>query len=98
MELSALTSISPVDGRYRKQTEDLAKYFSEYSLIRFRVYVEIEYFVSLCEIPLPQLKGLKKDHFKKIRKIYDDFNLAEAQKIKDIEKITITMLKPLNIS
>jgi len=88
MELSALTSISPVDGRYRKQTEDLAKYFSEYSLIRFRVYVEIEYFVSLCEIPLPQLKGLKKDHFKKIRKIYDDFNLAEAQKIKDIEKIT----------
>lgn len=88
MELSQLTAISPVDGRYRKQTEDLAKYFSEFALIRFRVYVEIEYFISLCEIPLPQLKGIKKESFKKIRKIYSDFNIHEAQKIKDIEKIT----------
>ncbi len=88
MELSSLISISPVDGRYRKQTEDLAKYFSEYALIRFRVYVEIEYFISLCEIPLSQLKGFKKDYFKKVRKIYSDFNTVEALKIKEIEKIT----------
>jgi len=88
MELSPLTSISPVDGRYRKQTEDLAKYFSEYALIRSRIYVEIEYFILLCEIPLPQLKTLKKDHFKKIRKIYSDFNPVEALKIKEIEKST----------
>ncbi|MFA4851220.1 MAG: adenylosuccinate lyase [Bacteroidales bacterium] len=88
MELSPLTSISPVDGRYRKQTEDIAKYFSEYALIRSRIYVEIEYFILLCEIPLPQLKTLKKDHFKKIRKIYFDFNPDEALKIKEIEKST----------
>jgi adenylosuccinate lyase len=88
MELSPLTAISPIDGRYRKQTEDIAKYFSEYALIRFRVYVELEYFISLCEIPLPQLKGFKKDNFKKIRKIYVDFNQSEALKIKEIEKVT----------
>ena len=88
MNLDTLMSLSPVDGRYRNQTEDLAKYFSEFALIRFRVYVEIEYFISLCEIPLPQLKGVKKESFKKVRKIYSDFTVAEAQKIKDIEKIT----------
>jgi adenylosuccinate lyase len=88
MELSPLSSINPVDGRYRKQTEDLAKYFSEYALIRSRIYVEIEYFILLCEIPLPQLKTFKKDSFKKIRKIYSDFNPDEALKIKEIENLT----------
>ena len=88
MELLPLTSISPVDGRYRKQTEDLAKYFSEFALIRFRVYVEIEYFVSLCEIPLPQLVSFKKDNIKKIRKIYTVFGLPDALEIKNIEITT----------
>jgi len=86
--LSALTSISPVDGRYRKQTEHLANYFSEFALINFRVFIEIEYFISLCEIPIPQLKGLKNEHFKKIRNIFYDFKTTDAQDIKDIEKIT----------
>ena len=88
MELSPLTAISPVDGRYSKQTEDLSQYFSEYALIKFRVYVEVEYFVALCAVPLPQLKGMNKEHIKKIRKIYSDFTVAEAVKIKNIEKIT----------
>lgn len=88
MELSALTSISPVDGRYRNQTAELAKYFSEYALIRYRVFVEAEYFVSLCELQLPQLKGISKEQQKKIRNIYNDFNPAEALKIKETEKIT----------
>ncbi|MGD0710117.1 MAG: adenylosuccinate lyase [Bacteroidales bacterium] len=88
MELSALTSISPVDGRYRNQTDELAKYFSEYALIRYRVFVEVEYFVSLCELQLPQLKGIGKEQLKKIRKIYSDFNPTEALKIKEAEKNT----------
>jgi adenylosuccinate lyase len=88
MKLEALTSISPVDGRYRKHTEDLAIYFSEFALIKYRVFVEAEYFISLCEIPLPQLKDFKKDDFKKIKKINQDFSIADATRIKDIEKIT----------
>jgi adenylosuccinate lyase len=88
MELSALTSISPVDGRYRNQTEQFAEYFSEYALIRYRVFVEVEYFVSLREIPLPQFKGFRKENIEKIRKIYSDFNPEEALRIKEIEKIT----------
>jgi len=87
MELTTLTSISPVDGRYRKQTEDIAKFFSEYALIRFRVYVETEYFISLCGI-LPQLTAFKKEDFKKIRKISTDFSMNEALRIKEIEKTT----------
>ena len=75
MELSALTSISPVDGRYRNQTAELAQYFSEYALIRYRVFVEMEYFISLCELPLPQLKEIKKEQIKKIKDIYTEFQL-----------------------
>jgi adenylosuccinate lyase len=88
IELSALTSISPVDGRYRNQTAELAEYFSEYALIRYRVFVEVEYFIALCELPLPQLKGISKEQQKKTRKIFSDFNLNEALKIKETEKTT----------
>ena len=88
MELSALTSISPVDGRYRNQTAELAQYFSEYALIRYRILVEIEYFISLCELPLPQLKEIKKEQIKKIKDIYLNFTPTEALKIKETEKTT----------
>ncbi|HNW99564.1 MAG TPA: adenylosuccinate lyase [Bacteroidales bacterium] len=88
MKLEELTAISPVDGRYRKHTESLANYFSEFALIRYRVFVEVEYFISLCEIPLPQLKSFKKEDFKKLRKITESFSIADANKIKDFEKIT----------
>jgi len=88
IELSALTSISPVDGRYRNQTAELAEYFSEYALIRYRVFVEVEYFIALCELPHPQLKGISKEQQKKTRKIFSDFNLNEALKIKETEKTT----------
>ena len=88
MELTALTAISPVDGRYRKQTADLAPYFSELGLIRYRVWVEIEYFIALCEIPLPQLKGVSPKVFPKLRKIYADFSEVDALKIKETEKTT----------
>ncbi len=88
MELSQLTAISPVDGRYRRVTKDLANYFSEFALIRYRVLVEVEYFIALCEIPLPQLKAVSSSVFPELRKIYTEFTEAEAQKIKDIEKVT----------
>jgi len=88
MELSQLTAISPVDGRYRRVTKDLANYFSEFALIRYRVLVEVEYFIALCEIPLPQLKGVNSSVFPELRKIYHEFSEADAQKIKDIEKVT----------
>lgn len=88
MKLDSLTSISPVDGRYRKHTEDLSNYFSEFALIKYRVFVEVEYFISLCEIPLPQLKDFKKDDFKKLKKISQEFSLPDAERIKEIEKIT----------
>ena len=88
MKLEELTAISPVDGRYRKHTESLANYFSEFALIKYRVFVEVEYFISLCEIPLPQLKSFKKEDFKKLRKITENFSIADANKIKDFEKIT----------
>lgn len=88
MKISALTAISPIDGRYRNKTEQLAKYFSEYALIKYRAFVEIEYFIFLCEIPLPQLKGVDKSIFGKLRDIVTDFSEADAQHIKDIEKIT----------
>ena len=88
MNLNALTAISPVDGRYRRAGKELAAYFSEYALIRYRVRVEIEYFIALCEIPLPQLKDIDKSLYRTLRAIYLDFTEADAQAIKDIEKVT----------
>ena len=88
MNLNSLTAISPVDGRYRKQTADLATYFSEFGLIRYRVLVEVEYFIALCEIPLPQLAGFPQDQFGFLRKIYTDFSEADAQEIKTLESTT----------
>lgn len=88
MELSQLTAISPVDGRYRKTVADCARYFSEYALIQYRLMVEIEYFIALCEIPLPQLKNFGTGNFDIIRKIYKSFSPDAAQKIKDLEKVT----------
>ena len=88
MELNALTAVSPIDGRYRSKTQDLASYFSEYALIKYRVRVEIEYFITLCELPLPQLEGFDKTLFERLRDIYRNFSEADAQRVKDIEKVT----------
>jgi adenylosuccinate lyase len=88
MELNFLTAISPLDGRYRHKVDELDLYFSEFGLIRYRLMVEIEYFIALCEIPLPQLIDFKKDNFKVLRAIYEDFDLTDAEKIKEREKIT----------
>ena len=88
MNLDLLTAISPIDGRYRNKTQALADYFSEYALIRYRVRVEIEYFISLCELPLPQLEQFDYNLFKRLRDIYRDFNEESAQRVKDIEKVT----------
>ena len=81
-------AVSPIDGRYRKQVEDLSLYFSEYALIKYRVRVEIEYFIALCELPLEQLKGLDSSYFPKLREIYENFSCEDAQRVKDIEKVT----------
>ena len=88
MELNFLTAISPLDGRYRQKVTELDLYFSEFGLIRYRLMVEIEYFIALCNIPLPQLLDFKKDNFKVLRSIYEDFDLTEAEKIKEREKVT----------
>lgn len=88
MKLTTLTSISPIDGRYRNKTEALAEYFSEFALIKYRVYVEIEYFISLCEIPLPQLKGINRNVFEKLRDIVNNFSEKDTLYIKEIEKTT----------
>ena len=88
MFLEYLTAISPIDGRYRNKVEVLADYFSEYALIKYRVRVEIEYFISLCEYPLPQLAAFDYKQFDLLRDIYRKFDLADAQRVKDIEKIT----------
>ncbi len=88
MELNFLTAISPLDGRYRHKVNELDLYFSEYGLIRYRLMVEIEYFIALCDIPLPQLVDFKKDSFKDLRSIYEDFDLSDAEKVKEREKIT----------
>lgn len=88
MNLSLLTAISPVDGRYRTKSESYAAYFSEYALIRYRVQVEVEYFIALCEIPLKQLEQVPTDVFPKLRAIYKCFSESDAQQIKDIEKVT----------
>lgn len=88
MELSPLTAVSPVDGRYRSRSEVLAPYFSEFGLIRYRVEVEIKYFIALTRIPLPALADFPADRINALRDVYTDFSLADAQEIKDIEKIT----------
>ena len=88
MELNFLTAISPLDGRYRQKVDELDLYFSEFGLIRYRLMVEIEYFIALCDIPLPQLVDFRKDNFKILRSIYEDFDLTDAEKIKEREKIT----------
>ncbi len=88
MELDVLTAISPIDGRYRSKTKDLASYFSEYALIKYRIRVEIEYFITLCELPLPQLKSFDQGLFERLRDIYRNFSEADAQRVKDIEKVT----------
>ncbi len=88
MNLDLLTAISPIDGRYRGKTDSLASYFSEYALIRYRVRVEIEYFITLCELPLPQLASFDNSLFETLRDIYRNFTEENAQRVKDIEKIT----------
>lgn len=88
MSTESLLSISPVDGRYRKQVDELAKYFSEYALIKYRIRCEIEYFIALCELPLPQLSNFPADKFDALRLITDDFNTDNALEVKQIESIT----------
>ncbi len=88
MELDALTAISPIDGRYRSKTQELAAYFSEYALIKYRVRVEIEYFITLCELPLPQLEAFDNTLFEPLRDIYRSFSEENARRVKDIEKVT----------
>lgn len=88
MKLENLSAISPIDGRYREKTEILDQYFSEYALIKYRVKVEIEYFISLCELPLPQLSKIDKKSFRKLRDISENFTTQDAQDIKNIEKTT----------
>lgn len=88
MTLDTLTAVSPIDGRYRSKTERLADYFSEYALIRYRIRVEIEYFITLCELPLPQLASFNHDLFEQLRTIYRDFNESGAARVKEIEKTT----------
>mgnify|MGYP000521518320 FL=1 len=88
MNITQLNAISPIDGRYRNKVSKLAEYFSEEALIKYRVLVEIEYFISLCEIPLPQLSGFNSSLYPELKKVYEDFTSEDAQKIKDIEKVT----------
>ena len=88
MDLSLLTAISPIDGRYRGKTETLSEYFSEYALIRYRIRVEIEYFIALCELPLPALQDFNHSLFDRLRDIYRTFTPADAQRVKDIEMVT----------
>lgn len=88
MDLNLLTAISPIDGRYRSKTENLQYYFSEFALIKYRVMVEVEYFIALCELPLPQLSGFERQLFDRLRQISGNFTISDAQRIKDIEKIT----------
>jgi adenylosuccinate lyase len=83
-----LTAISPVDGRYWSKSESLSDYFSEYALIRYRVLVEVEYFIALCELPLPNLRAFESGKFSDLRKIYQEFSLEDAQRIKEVEKTT----------
>lgn len=86
--LNNLTAISPIDGRYRNKTEKLANYFSEQALIRYRIRVEVEYFIALCELPLPQLGGIDRSKFADLRSLYLDFKAEDAQRVKEIESVT----------
>ncbi len=88
MKLDALTAVSPIDGRYRGKTEALAAFFSEFALIKYRVQVEVEYFIALCELPLPQLKNVEKSRFEALRNLYRNFSEADARRVKDIESVT----------
>ncbi len=88
MELNNLTAISPIDGRYRQKVDDLDQYFSEFGLIRYRLMVEVEYFLALCEIPLPQLTDFKKENHQILRSFYEEFSLKDAEKVKEIERTT----------
>ena len=96
MNLNTLTAISPVDGRYRKSGKELAGYFSEYALIRYRVRVEIGIFIALCELPLPQLKNINKSIYTSLRTIYQKFSEEDAHRLKILKKLRIMMLKRLN--
>ena len=86
MQLDILTAVSPIDGRYRSKTEALAPYFSEYALMKYRVRVEIEYFISLCELPLPQLADFPHGQFEALRSIYREFSETDAARVKEIER------------
>jgi len=88
MKLNNLTAISPVDGRYRSKVEALSDYFSEYGLIKYRVMVEVEYFIALCQSGIPQLTGVRSEQYESLRLIYANFSVENAQKVKDIEKVT----------
>ena len=88
MKLSELSAISPVDGRYRNKVSELATYFSEAGLIKYRVWVEVEYFIALCRLPLPQLKGFDVSRYEELRELYRNFSLEDASRIKEIEAIT----------
>jgi adenylosuccinate lyase len=88
MDLNSLTAISPLDGRYRQKVFDLDLYFSEFGLFKYRLMVEIEYFIALCDIPLPQLNDFRKENYQELRSIYEEFNIQDAEKIKEREKIT----------
>ena len=88
MELNALTAISPVDGRYNNKVDNLWKYFSEYALIKYRVFVEIEYFIALCELPLPQLETISRDKTEKLKDIHQNFSVENASRVKEIESVT----------
>lgn len=88
MQLDSLTAISPIDGRYRSKCEKLDQYFSEYALIRYRVKVEVEYFIALCRLPLPQLEGVAPSTLEELRSIYKEFSLTDARRIKEIESVT----------
>ncbi|HTN68748.1 MAG TPA: adenylosuccinate lyase [Dysgonamonadaceae bacterium] len=88
MNTNELMAVSPIDGRYKKQTDLLSIYFSEYALMKYRTHVEIEYFISLCEIPIPQLKNFPKDKIEALRKVVIDFSIEDGKEIKEIESIT----------
>jgi adenylosuccinate lyase len=88
MELNNLTAISPLDGRYRQKVDELDLYFSEFGLIKYRIMVEVEYFISLCDIPLPQLAGFKKENYGTLRSWYEEFAIQDALRVKEIEKVT----------
>ena len=87
MDLNPLSAISPIDGRYQKQTEPLSTFFSEFALIKYRVRIEIEYFIELCKLPLPQLRDFDPGLFPQLQSIYQDFANDDALKIKEIERV-----------